>query len=82
MVIFEEKHFLVKLLDDADKTDPEYNYGVLNKEHGVYDVQTASEAAAVMLCQQHSYEKERRLQEAVQDTASDNIISIKPKGIH
>ena len=82
MAVFEDKHFVVVLLEESDKSDPEYNYGVLNKEHSVFDVQTASEAAAIMLCQQHSYEKERRLQEVQQASSADNIVSIKPKGVH
>lgn len=85
-MIHDTEHFEVHLLKECDKTDPEYNYGVFNKQYQVYDVQTASEAAAKMLCDQHNYDKQTRIRVEKEEKADATMSLLqfpeKPESTH
>lgn len=86
MLVYDTAHFAVVMLDDSNRSDPEYNYGVLNKEFNVFDVQTASEVAAIMLCDQHNFSKEERKSreknEAEKVDRKLTLVDFKPEGFH
>lgn len=74
--VHEAEFFEVVLLSEEERTDPSYNYGVVNKEFGVYDALCTSETAAVMLCNQYDWDKRARREDKATEEFQNNILSI------